>query len=301
MAEGKHVDRPLVTIITVNYNQVAVTHEMLASVQHLTYPALEVIVVDNGSPTNAFTAADAARYPNVKLLSSAKNLGFAGGNNLALREAQGAYALLINNDTELTPDLIERLLEPMEANPAIAIVCPKIRYYQPENLIQFAGYRPLNGYLGQTTPYGGKEVDQGQYDQPGPTHFAHGAAMMVRRSAWEQVGLMAEEFFLYYEELDWSCQFRRAGYQIYYQPTALVRHKESVSVGKANPLKVYYVTRNRIYFMRRNTRGLQRLLFFLFFIVLAVPKHVLTYLLKGQRAYLSAFVRGVGWNVLRPT
>lgn len=121
--------------------------------------------------------------------------------------------------------------------------------------------------------------------------------MMVKRETVEWAGLMPEVYFLYYEELDWCCRIRQAGYQIYYQPSALVFHKESMTVGKGNPLKVYYQTRNRILFMRRNVSTLPLFIFLLYFAVFALPKAIVLYGLRRQFSFLEALLNGVGWNL----
>ena len=170
-------------------------------------------------------------------------------------------------------------------------------------VIQYAGYTPLNTYTGQAWAIGSHQQDRGQFDQSGPTHFAHGAAMLVKREVIERAGLMPDLYFLYYEELDWCCRIRQAGYTIYYQSSALVYHKESMTVGKGNPLKVYYQTRNRILFMRRNVSGLPLLIFVIYYSLFAFPKAIFTYILNRQFSFLRALLNGVGWNlrhVVRP-
>ncbi|WP_266365928.1 glycosyltransferase family 2 protein [Tellurirhabdus rosea] len=297
MAEGRYVGRePLVSIITINYNQAEVTAAFLASSRRLRYPNYEIIVVDNGSRVTVEEVVRREANPRVRLLLSPENLGFTGGNNLGMKAARGEFFFIVNNDTELNETLLDDLMAPF-ADPAVGVVCPKIRYFSEPDRIQYAGYGKLNAYTGQVVAVGTREQDHGQYDEPGPTHYAHGAAMMVRRSVAEAVGLFAEEFFLCYEELDWSARIRRAGYTIFYQPPAVILHKESTSIGKASPLKVYYHTRNRILFMRRNTGGLQWLSFLVFFCLLAVPKHLLLYTLRGQWTHLRSFVSGLRWNL----
>lgn len=289
---------PWVSIITINYNQTATTCAFLESARHLTYPNYEIIVVDNASVENPDEPINRGQFPNVRIIRNEKNLGFTGGNNVGIAAATGDYLFIVNNDTELTPGLIERLLEPFQADERVGVTCPKIRYFHRPDMIQYAGYHPLNKLTGQTGAVGTNEVDRGQYDQSGPTCFAHGCAMMVKREVIEQVGRFAERFFLYYEELDWSQRIQKAGYLIYYQATALIYHKESVSVGKANPLKVYYLTRNRILFMRRNTNPLQLTAFWAFFLCFALPKHSLIYSVKGQFPYLKAIWKGTWWNLI---
>ncbi|GAB2560446.1 glycosyltransferase family 2 protein [Spirosoma aerophilum] len=288
---------PLVSLITLNYNQAAVTCALLASIQRLSYPAIEVIVVDNNSAEDPTSIIEERNFSHVRVIVNTTNLGFAGGNNVGIRQAKGDYILLLNNDTEVTPDLIERLLEPFAADPTLGVTCPKIRYHQAPQVIQYAGYTPLNEYTGQAWAIGSHQVDKGQFDKPGLTNFAHGAAMMVKRDVIEQAGLLPELYFLYYEELDWCCRIKQAGYSIYYQPSALVFHKESMTVGKGNPMKVYFQTRNRILFMRRNVYGLSLFFFFFYYAGLALPKAVLTYSLKGQLAFLKAFLKGISWNL----
>ncbi len=296
---------PFVSLITLNYNQAEVTCALLKSIQRLSYPAFEVIVVDNNSTQNPTALIRKENFANTRVIVNDENLGFAGGNNVGIRQAQGDFLLLLNNDTEVTPDLIERLLEPFLTDSDVGVTCPKIRYYQNPTVIQYAGYTPLNQYTGQAWAIGSHQVDQGQFDQPGFTNFAHGAAMMVKREVVEQAGLLPELYFLYYEELDWCYRILQAGYKIYYQPSALVFHKESMTVGKGNPLKVYYQTRNRILFMRRNVSGLALLFFSVYYIGLALPKAIIMYGLRGQLSFLKALIKGVSWHirhaVARPT
>src|SRR5687768_9286169 len=102
--------QPLVSIIALNYNQTAVTCEFLESTKLLTYRNFETIIVDNASSVNPAEALNAGNYPNLRILISDKNLGFTGGNNLGMKHAKGDYIFIVNNDTEVTPDLIERLL-----------------------------------------------------------------------------------------------------------------------------------------------------------------------------------------------
>lgn len=300
MAEGKRM-KPLISLITVNYNQAVVTCDMLESTRLLNYPNFEVIVVDNGSRENPTERIVQGNYPNVQVIVSPENLGFSGGNNLGIQYAKGDYLFLLNNDTIVTADLLDRLLEPFLLDDTVGVVCPKIRYYDQPTILQYAGYRPLNELTGRTWAIGLNEPDKGQYDQPGPTYFAHGAAMMVSRTVLERAGSLDESFFLYYEELDWSARIRRAGFTIYYQPSALIYHRESMSVGKMNPMKVYYHIRNRLWFMRRNVSGLSLLIFYLYYFLVAVPKALVYYTVRWQPDYLKAVKDAIVWNLTHTT
>ncbi|WP_205686179.1 glycosyltransferase family 2 protein [Chitinophaga costaii] len=290
-------EEPLVSIITINYNQAAVTHEFLASTKLLVYTHFEIIIVDNGSTATPVLEVDPLEYPAVKIIRSERNLGFAGGNNLGMEHAAGEYCFIVNNDTELTPLLLNHLLEPFRINPTIGVVCPKIRFHHHPTVIQYAGFYRMNLLTGRTGAVGSREEDLGQHNTSGYTYSAHGAAMMVKREVIEKVGRFAEKFFLYYEESDWSARILRAGYKIYYNAQGLIYHKESISIGKDNPVKVYYLTRNRILYMRRNTNPAQLSLFLLFFTFVSLPKGIVRYAVKGQFAHLRSFLKGTFWNL----
>lgn len=280
-----------ISIISVNYNGFALTAAMIDSLRrHVTTP-LEIVVVDNGS-TRDEAALLRERYPDITVLRSDENLGFAGGNNLGIRAATGDCLLLLNNDTEVTDDTLHHLAETLDADPSVGAVCPKIRFWAPPQAIQFAGYTPLTRITLRNGLIGFGQPDDGSYDSPHETSYAHGAAMMVRREAVGKAGPMPEEYFLYYEELDWSERIREAGYRIVYDPRATVFHKESATTGQQSPLRSYYLTRNRLLFARRNRRGAARRLSIIYQLGVALPKSVAAALLHGRRDLAVAALRG---------
>jgi len=295
--------RPLVSIITVNFNQTEVTCALLDSIGRQDFQNLEIFVVDNGSRENP-AQVFLEKYPEVKFIRSEQNLGFAGGNNLALKQAKGDFIFFVNNDAELTDGCIERLLALFEKVPDLGIVSPLICYFrtsnqQPttnNNIVQYAGMTRVNPFTGRNKTIGNKEPDKGQFADSQPTAYAHGAAMMISRRVLEQVGPMDEGFFLYYEELDWCERIRRAGFSIWVEPRARVYHKESLTVEKLGALKTYYLNRNRVWFMRRNYSGWRLAVFFVFLFLVTIPKNMLLYLLRGETENLKAFLRGVWWN-----
>ena len=287
---------PLISIVILNYNQIKVTCEFIESTKHLTYKNYEIILVDNASKENP-TELIRTQYPHVKLIVNEKNLGFTGGNNVGIRAGKGDFFFVVNNDTEVTPNLLEKLVEPFYKDASIGVVSPKIRYFSNPNVIQYAGFTEINPITGRNSVIGGKEEDRGQHDTPGYTAYAHGAAMLVKKEVIEKVGMLADMFFIYYEELDWSAHIRRAGYKIYYQPEALIFHKESITMGKESAIKAYYHNRNRILFMKRNSSPMNFFLFSLFYTFLIVPKSVVKYLIKGQMTHLKNFFKGIIWNI----
>ncbi len=287
---------PLVSIITVNFNQAEVTCLMLDSLKKLTYPYIEVIVVDNGSDEDPSEKIQKT-FPSAKIIISKQNLGFAGGNNLGIVVSKGDYLFFVNNDTVLTSDVIGNLLDSFQAHKKLGVASPKIYYYDQPQMIQFAGYTKINPCTARNSTIGQFETDHGQHDQPRSTPYAHGAAMMVKREVIEKAGLMPEFFFLYYEELDWCEQIRRAGFEIHYEPKAKIYHKESVSVGRLSPLKTYYLTRNRILFMRRNASKLHLMLFSVFLAFVTIPKNLFMHCIRGEFSLARSFIQGVLWNL----
>jgi len=290
-------DQPLISIVTLTWNQTDVTCQFLESTRHLTYKNYEILVCDMGSEIDPTERINAANYPNTRVLRSEKNLGFTGGNNWGMRQAKGDYVFIVNNDTEVTPELLDVLLQPFFEDPTIGVTCPKIRFYQKPDTIQYAGFNRINVFTGRTTAVGSLEVDNGQCDVSGYTHGAHGCAMLVSREIINKVGMFPENFFIYYEEWDWSARILKAGYHIYYQAKGLIYHKESITMGKKSAIKVYYHTRNRILYMRRNTAWYQFAVFITFFILVAAPKATITYLLKRQFEHLRSFIKGTTWNL----
>lgn len=285
---------PLISIITVNYNGCKHTLDLLQSVQQLTYPNVEVIVVDNHSSESV--APIRQQYPDVQLICLTENLGFAGGNNVGIRAAKGAYFYLVNNDTVLPADSLEPLLERAFSHPDAGIICPKILYYDNPSIIQYAGYTAIHPVTVRNKGIGYQEPDQGQYQTAYTTALAHGAAMFIPQTVAAEVGLMAEIFFLYYEETDYCEMIKRAGYSIWYEPASVILHKESMSVGKESVLKAYYMSRNRLLYLRRNVSWPLFLISLLYYFLIAVPKNSLVYVTHQQFKHLKAYLKGVWWN-----
>lgn len=287
---------PRVSIITINYNQLMLTCALLESLRKVSYPDIEVIVVDNCSAENP-TEVITTKYPEVIFIRSEKNLGFAGGNNLGIKKSSGKYLLFLNNDTEVEPSFLEPLINLFEINPKAGVASSKILYHNSGEIIQYAGSTSINPFTGRNTRVGFMEKDLGQHDVLRETDLAHGAAMMVPRRIIDEIGMMPEFFFLYYEEIDWCESIKRAGYKVYFVPGSKVYHKESMSVGKNSTLKTYYMTRNRLLFMRRNTSGMRKIFWIIFFLMFSLPKNSITYLLQRDTDHGKAFWKGLLWNV----
>ena len=278
------------SIITINYNGLKDTCELIDSIPFNN--DLEVIVVDNASEKDEASLIS-AKYPQVKVIRSSQNLGFAGGNNLGIKAAQGKYLFFINNDTIFKEFNVQALIDRLESSPKIAVVCPKLRFSWGNNPIQFAGYTPLSKITVRNQAIGFGEEDHGQYDTAHSTPYAHGAAMLIKREALEKVGLMPECYFLYYEELDWSMMFTRAGYKIWYDPACTVYHKESQATGQNSPLRTYYIVRNRLLLVKRNWNGVTKYLSYAYLLGVVGVRDILKYALSGKWELLKASTNGL--------
>ena len=278
------------SIITINYNGLNDTCALIETIPF--NDDMEVIVVDNASQ-NQEADIISKRFPQVNVIKSEKNLGFAGGNNLGINAAQGKYLFFINNDTIFKEFNVQPLIDRLESAPEIAVVCPKIRFAWGNNPIQFTGYTPLSKITVRNQSIGFGEDDHGQYDTAHPTPYAHGAAMLIKRETIDKVGLIPECFFLYYEELDWSMMFTRVGYQIWYEPLCTIYHKESQATGQNSPLRTYYIVRNRLLLVKRNWNGVTKFFAYAYLLGVVGVRDILKYALSGKWELLKATTNGL--------
>lgn len=287
----------LTSIITVNFHQADVTIDLLKSIAKRYTPLeVEVILVDNGAVKN-MEKVFLPHFGNIKYIQSTENLGFAGGNNLGLLQAKGDYIFLLNNDTEIPEYCIETMISEMEANEEIGLLSPLLLYFDQKHLIQYAGFTAMNYLTGRNGNLGRLEENLGQYNNRSyKIGFCHGAAMMCRKTDLIKAGLMDESYFLYYEELDWCEKFKRIGKQIWFTGRTFVLHKESVSVGKASALKIYFNTRNRMLFIRKNTGWITTLLFSIYYTLIVCPKDALKFVFSGKTNLAKWVIKGLFWN-----
>jgi len=290
----------LVSIITINMNQIDVTVEFLKSLSISTYKNIEVIVVDQNStidPTSAFLKV----YPSLTLIKSKINLGFTGGNNLALEYAKGEYIFCVNNDTIITDVLIEELIQPFKHNPFnIGITSPKIKYFKNPNIIQYAGSNKINQYTGRNkdSKKGIKESNCPECSDSYQTSYAHGCAMMIDYKVIKEIGFLDDDYFIYYEELDFSQRAINAGFKIWYVGHTYILHKESMTVGKNSIIKEYYHTRNRILFMRKHKKNnFSLFIYYLFFSAFVIPKKIIYFVLNKNFKHIKAFFKAIKWNL----
>lgn len=230
MPEG--MPEPVVTVLIVNWNGRDVTLDCLASLQHVTYPAMRILLVDNGSHDDTLPAVR-SRFPGVSILALGENKRFAGGNNRGMKVAldEGSdFVLLLNNDTIVAPDFITHLVERFKATDRCGMVAPKIYYHTPPDTIWFAGGN-ISFWTGTMSHRGIREVDHGQFDTAGQIGYATGCCILVSADVIRRVGMLDHRYFIYGEDADWSIRMQEAGYKVMYEPRAKVWHKLSVSAG----------------------------------------------------------------------
>lgn len=244
---------PRVVIVVINWNGGEDTLACLDSLAGVHYPECSVLVVDNASQDGSPERIRAC-HPEVLLMVSRVNLGFTGGNNLGMKAAlqRGAdYVLLLNHDTLVSPDFLEEMVAVGEADPSIGVLGPTIYYHARPGVIWSAG-GAIDWKRGTTQMIGMNEVDRNQYGmKPRAVDFVTGCAMLVKREALEAAGLLDESFFAYYEEVEWCVRIRRAGYAIVHVPGAKIWHKISPEAREASVAVHYYMTRNRLLFLKK--------------------------------------------------
>jgi GT2 family glycosyltransferase len=287
---------PLVSIISINFNNLEVTTEMLQSLRQISYPNSEIIIVDNASEKEHVDILKEL-FPEIILIKSHENLGFAGGNNLGIVKSKGKYVLLLNNDTVVHPGFLEPLVLKCEENDNIGAVSPKLYYFDDKEVIQWAGSLKMNKITMRGFSRGTHEKEQGKYEVDWRSYYNHGAAMLVPRKVIEKVGLMAEIYFLYYEELDWGEQIRKNGFEIFYVHNSIVYHKASASTINNSPIKTYYMNRGRLIFMRRNVHGITFILALTYMIFVSLPINLFRFLINKEWDLAKSYLDSFFWNI----
>jgi len=245
----------VIAVVIVNWNGRSLLDECLGSLVSQTPLPERIFLVDNGS-TDGSSEHVRAAWPAVSVLETGANLGFAGGNNVGIRAALAAGAdavLLLNNDAQLLPGALERLVSALHGGGrAVAAAAPKILYRSTPDVIWAAGGR-FDWWRGVAVDRGLNERDTGQYAHAEEVESATACCLLVRGDAFREVGLLDESYFMYFEDADFAARLGRAGYKIMYQPEARVLHDVFGSSGGApdrpSRLALYYSTRNRSRFI----------------------------------------------------
>ena len=257
---------PKVAIVILNWNGLADTLECLDSLQKIVYPNHAILVIDNGSKSNDAEVIKRKFGVYISVIKEEKNLGFTGGCNEGIRWALNSdanYVLLLNNDTVVDSNFLMELVNVAQNDGQIGIVGAKIYYYEQPNKIACAGGR-INFWTGVTPLIGKNEIDDGRFDCLEEVDFVSGAALLIKEETIRRIGLLNELYFAFYEETEWCTKARKACFKVVYVPKARVWHK--TKKGGTSELEMYYMTRNRFIFVKRNSSGLQFIVFSLYFL-----------------------------------
>ena len=284
---------PSVAAIVLNYNAKQLTLETLASLRGLRYDTLHVIHVDNDSTDGTHEAVQ-EQFPEVEAIQSGENLGVAGGLNVGIRRALEGdydYLLILNNDIEVDPAMLDELMAVAESDPRIACVGPKSYFYWDRQRLWSAG-GVLRFKESITRERGNGQLDEGQFDRDEEMDYINGCAMLVRVSVVREVGLCDTIYFLALEDADWCVRMKQRGYRCFYAYKARLWHMVSQSTGVYKPFRTYQTGRSTAIFVRRYANRSERLSFF-FFMALAIPMAFTRELLKGNHKAALSKLRGV--------
>lgn len=288
----------LIYIILVNFNNYNDTIKCLQSLQNINYKNFKILIVDNGSKNNSIEEISTYITDNVIVLKSKENHGFAGGNNIGIKYAleNGAdYILLLNNDTEVEVNFLSNMLKTAEENENIGLVGCKIKYYNNKKLLWYAGGEiDWFKFIGSNT--GIKNYDNKMIDKKKEITFVTGCCMLIKREVVEKVGMLPDEYFMYFEDVDFCVRVKEAGYKIIYEPTAVIYHKVGLSGGgEESPFSIKWCTRNRIYFMNKYKHKVSKINFILSKLFFYTTRYIriIQFYLKGDKKRANAIIEGL--------
>lgn len=283
-----------IAIVVLNWRNAAGTVACLDSLKKVTASDVAVIVVDNGSGDDSVSVIR-RQHPDLTLLETGANLGYAGGNNVGIRHAleHGAeFVGVLNNDALVDPDFIQPLLAANRQATCAAITTPMMCETERPDVIWALGAQVDWKTADSRRLHAGESRAAWKDREPQPVDFAVGTALLAPRQVWECVGLIDESFFLYYEETDWCVRARRLGVPILATPASCIWHEAEAGGGRTSPQITYYMTRNALRFLKRNLTGRQPLLP-LGRVILRAHWYVLGDIRRGQTARARARLSGV--------
>jgi len=289
---------PKVAIILLNLNRKADTLECLDSIARMTYPSWFIVLVDNGSTDGSIEAIGSWSNKNkpVAQIQNSENLGFSAGCNKGITEAlrTGAdYVFLLNNDTVVAPDALTLLVERAESDRRIGMTGPKIYQYGKHRVLDSAGTRAIP-WLAQAFLIGHGEEDHGQFDAVAVMPYITGTALLIKRQELQDLGLLDEDYFVYFEDFDLGLRAMQAGMLSVFEPKALIYHKGSQTAGFGSPFYLYHSIRSRILFARKHIPNLPFLMAFLPYLFLYRYLRLIILLATSRKwAHASALHSGL--------
>lgn len=300
---------PHVVIVLLNWNGLSDTVKCLDSLKKIQYANYRVVVVDNASKDNE-AARLVQEYGNfIHVIRNSENYGFSGGSNTGIRYALDVcaanYVLLLNNDTVVAPDFIDRMVDAMETDANIGIAGAKTYYYD-SNRIQFA-WGKMNLWVGQPLYIpkyvAGKikeaPVDKGQYNDVTEADWISGCCMLIRDKVVKDIGFLNDSYFAYFEDIEYCSRARKRGYSVVYIPGARIWHKSRGSASRTGSYAIYLNTRNRFWFMKENASRIQYMSFIIYFFVLYMWLAIIYHgIISASIINLKSFFNGI-WDGLK--
>jgi len=259
-----------VGIVTVTFNSAKVLPDFLRCITEQTYRNFLLYAVDNASTDNSVGLLRTFPDQRLQIIPNSENKGVAEGNNQGIRaalEAGCGSVLLINNDTEFGPMLIAQLLGALDDD-HVSMVCPKMLYFDEPNRIWAAGgeFQPWCGY--RVVHLGDGQLDEGQYDRGRLVTYTPTCCVLIRKRVFETIGLMDPRYFVYADDTDFMFRAMRHRITLWYLPECCLWHKvSSMTGGDSTPFAIRYMTRNRIYFYRKNFSTVTAAVWILLYIV----------------------------------
>jgi GT2 family glycosyltransferase len=270
------INKPELSIIFVNYFTSKLLDNCLQSLLNQEYKEFCVFIVDNSNNANEFNEIiklqmNFSKSIPIQVLKSKYNLGFAGGNNKALKLVSTPFICLLNCDTIVPQKSLCEIIEYLKNNPKIGMLCPKIMYFSDPERIWYAGAKIVPNSTYFSKHIGMNQKDKGQFDEISETAYANGAALFTRSDVVSNIGLLDEIYFMYSEETDWNFRAKNFGYKIIYYPFSRILHKVPIITSKnrlgfrKNPFQIYLYNRNRLIFILKFYNFKEILSFFIFF------------------------------------
>ena len=286
-------------VVILNWNNREMTAECIRSLQSMHTNDYQLIVVDNGSRDGSVDYLK-REFPQITVLPQERNLGFAAGCNVGIRHAladEADYVLLLNNDTFVAADFMREMLAAIQGDPRIGAVCPKIYFADQPDLLWYAG-ADFSLWTGTPKHRGWKEVDHGQFDRHQEITQATGCAMLVRRSALRDVGLLDEQFWAYAEDLDWSLRFLERGYRLAFAPKARLWHLDGATAVKSlgsgsEAIRQFFSTRNMVFLARKHVRWWQMPTYIFGFLINHIVFYTVLRMWRRDFRALVAIYRGL--------
>lgn len=285
-----------VAVIVVNWNNAQDTIDCVNSLKKINYKNFKVFLVDNGSTDGSLEKLRPFADENIEIMETRQNLGFSGGNNVAVEKALAEkfdFILLLNNDTTVDPDFLSELVKAAEGDPKIGIVGSKIYFYDNPKRIWYGG--------GKFTWFGGgrhlqyEEIDKNpEESNPKETGYMTGCSFLIKSEVVRKIGGLDERFFLYYEDTDWSLSTKEVGYKIVYAPSSKVYHKVSRTASQiGDPIIHYYHIRNALLLSQKHAPFFILIGIYIWSVIHYLKQVIKMVILPSKRDISKMIMRGI--------